>query len=74
MQYSGGCHGDACVVGGQQKQLANGTNCAGGMCHGGGCDKLAQQEKPPIAEGKPVVVATGMLPSEAKVVMAQPMI
>ena len=67
MQYSGGCHGGACAIGGQQQQkLTQGTNC-----HGGGCDKM---EKPPIAEGRPVHVATGMLPSEGKVAMAQPII
>ena len=71
VNYSGGCHGEACAIGGQ-KQLADG--CSGGVCHGGGCDKTLQ--KAAIAEGRPVHVATGMLPMEPKVPVApaQPMI
>ena len=74
VQYSGGCHGGHCAIGGeQQKAVANGSHCATGGCHGGVCDKSA--EKPvPIAEGRPVHVATGMLPPDGKVPMAQPMI
>ena len=62
VKYSGGCHGEACAIGGKQQQkLVDGSNCSGN-----GCSKL--QEKPAIAEGRPVLVAEG------KVAMAQPII
>jgi len=50
--------------------LANDSKYPGDDCW----DKLASQEKPPIAEGRPVQVATGMLPAQDKVALAQPII
>jgi hypothetical protein len=71
VEFSGGCHGGACTIEDGQKQLVDGKqNCPGGVCH------KTLQEPAAIAEGRPVHVATGMLPTEPKVAVAteQPMV